>query len=344
MQLYCPDRLDDIQLTDVMCIFEANCFNIGERAAMFLTATRFNHSCLPNTYYSWSEKRGEIVFQAMIDIPKDEELTICYGRPFLTRLERFSQLRIYNFRCSCPACQIETPFGQASESRRLDMRALNDQIIVFQSRLNEALMLYGLQDPLIAILRLIATIKEEGLHGELMTPYRDAANCLKGRENFEEALEFAHLELEEEVVCLGNDSEVVHKTIEYIEELEIELEKAKGEAEGVREEEGEDDITEEFRWETEKASAKESDADMQSPEPESGKEKPEEPDQDTEADEKDPESKSQTTDAAVVELETASSPAQADDKLHEDSCFNEGNSADLHMDSRSSSPRLVRKK
>ena len=79
MQLYCPDRLDDIHLTDVICIFEANCFNIGESAAMFLTATRFNHSCLPNTYYSWSEKRGEIVFHAMIDIPEDEEMTICYG-------------------------------------------------------------------------------------------------------------------------------------------------------------------------------------------------------------------------------------------------------------------------
>ena len=223
MQLTCPDRWDDIHMTDVMRIFEANCFNIGNRAAMFLTATRFNHSCVPNTYYSWNENRSEIVFQVMIDISENEEMTICYGNPFRTFLQRRYELRIYSFRCNCSACQIETPFGQASQSRRLTMRALEEQIIMFQSMLNEALLCYGLRDPFTAILRLIQLIKEEGLHGELMTPYRDAADYLKGRGNIEEALKFAHLELEEEVVCLGNDSDVVHKTVEYIKKLEVEL-------------------------------------------------------------------------------------------------------------------------
>ena len=306
MHLYCPDRLDDIHLTDVMCIFEANCFNIGESAAMFLTATRFNHSCLPNTYYSWSEKRGEIVFHAMIDIPEDEEMTICYGLPFLTRLERQHQLRNYNFLCSCSACQTKTPFGLESESRRLNMRALNDQIIMFQSRLNEALILYGLQDPLTAISRLITTIKEEGLHGELMAPYRDAAECLKGRGNFREALEYAHLELEEEVVCLGNDSDVVHKTIEYIEELEIELENAKEKERQLQD----------FEWDVENTSGKDSDADIQGPE----------------------------ESTAVMELEKEP-PAEAEEQeVHGAAGSNENHSEYAQMDSRSSSPRLVRKK
>lgn len=227
MQLCCPDRTDDITLTDVIRIFEANCFNIGPRSAMFLMATRFNHSCLPNTYYSWSDERDEISFHAMVDIPEGEEMTICYGRPFLTLPERELELRIYNFYCTCAACQTGTTFGRASESRRLAMRDLNEQITTFQSQLNETPVAYRLRDPLTAILRLIEIIKEEGLHGELMTPYRDAADHLKGRGNFKEALKYARLELEEEVVCLGNDSEVVHQTIEYIEELERELEKAK---------------------------------------------------------------------------------------------------------------------
>lgn len=228
MQLHCPNRSDNTNMIDVMCIFEANCFNIGSAAAMFLTATRFNHSCLPNIYYSWSEKRDEIVLHSMTDIPEGEEMTICYGRAFCTRDQRQSELRIYNFYCGCPACQTETASGKASESRRLVMKALNDQIIMFQSMLNEALLVYGLQDPLTPVLQLIGLIKGEGLHGELMTPYRDAADYLRGRGNFEEALTFAHLELEEEVVCLGDDSDVVCKTIEYIEELEQQLEKAKG--------------------------------------------------------------------------------------------------------------------
>ena len=45
-------RFDDVTTIEVMRIFEVNCFNFGDRAAVFLTATRFNHSCLPNTYYS----------------------------------------------------------------------------------------------------------------------------------------------------------------------------------------------------------------------------------------------------------------------------------------------------
>ena len=220
MQLSCPDRLDDVQLTDVMRIFEANCFNIGEKAAIFLKATRFNHSCLPNTYYSWSETRAEIVFHSMVSIPKGEEMTICYGRPFLSRLERRSELCIYNFQCQCPACRPETAFGQASEARRLAMRGLEEQIIMFQSIQDQARLSYGVRDPLTAILGLIELVKDEGLHGELMTPYRDAADCLKLRGRFREALAFARMEMEEEVVYLGEDSEVVVKTGYYIEELE----------------------------------------------------------------------------------------------------------------------------
>ena len=214
MQLSCPDRSDDIQLSDVMRIFEANCFNIGERAAIFLKATRFNHSCLPNTYYSWSETRAEIVFHSMVPIPKGEEMTICYGKSFLTRLERRSELRIYNFHCHCPACRPDTAFGQASESRRLAMRGLEEQI---------ALLSHQSRDPLTAILRLIELVKEEGLQGDLMTPYRDAADWLKQRGNLGEALAFVRLEMEEEVVCLGVDSEVVARTGEYIEELQTML-------------------------------------------------------------------------------------------------------------------------
>ena len=232
MQLSCPDHssfsANDIHTTDVMRIFEANCFNLGDHAAVFLTATRFNHSCLPNTYYSWSEARHEIAFHSMLDIPQGEELTICYGRPFRTRLERRSELRIYNFCCRCPACDVLTTFGQASESRRLEMRALDGQIVMFQSLKNEARMTHGLRDPLTAILRLIELIKEEGLHGELMTPYRDAADLLKAKDELNEAelneaLVFAHLELEEEVRCLGVDSEVVDKTRDYIRGLEMAL-------------------------------------------------------------------------------------------------------------------------
>lgn len=234
MQLSCPNRPDSINLTDVMRIFEANCFNIGDRAAIFHTATRFNHSCLPNTYYAWSSARHEISFHAMLPIAEGAEMTICYGRPFRTYRERRSELRIYNFGCGCAACDVSTAFGQASESRRLEMRELEERIFTFQSMPDEGRLSCESQDPLTAILRLLELIKEEGLHGESMTPYRNAADCLKARGDLQEAMKYARLELEEEVVCFGEESEVVASTRLYIADLETAIDKeAEEEASGI---------------------------------------------------------------------------------------------------------------
>ena len=321
MRLRCPDRWDHKHLTDVMRIFEANCFNIGDKAAMFLTATRFNHSCLPNTYYSWSEKRSEIVIHSMTDIPEGQEVTISYGHPFCTSLQRRYELRIYNFLCNCPACQTETAFGQASDLRRLAMKALNEEIITFQNSWNEALLLY-LRDPLTAILEIIEVIKEEGLHGELMSQYHNAADCLKGRGNFEEALKFAHWELEQEVFCFGDDSEVVHETVGYIEALEMDLEKAK-------EEEAQDyDDAEELAWLVEKAPGNGS-TDSEAGIEESVSEREEE--------------KRPVLDMAPdVKLENHPIK-EAEEELHESFKYHsQGRSNDAQIDSRSSSPRLVR--
>ena len=339
MHLYCPNRMDDVYMTDVMCIFEANCFNIGDRAAVFLTATRFNHSCLPNTYYSWSEKRGEIVLHSMIDLPENDELTICYGPPFCTRLERRSQLRVYDFCCTCPACQPTTLFGHASETRRLAMRALNDQIIECRINPNEALLLDGPQGSLTPVLRLIETIKEEGLHGELMTPYRDAADYLKRQGNFEKALNFAHLELEEEIICLGNDSEVANKTIEYIEELE--------EAMGEELEIDVDGYLEDIA---------EAGADMEElevvSEAESWEETPKNPDEDTDTheDQQDPNPKEPNIAVPEPDQElkepSDQKPAAPDQDNHEpeSGILGAKTNNESPTDPQSSSPRLARKK
>ena len=314
MQFYCPDRFDNPYMTDVMRIFEANCFNIGEKAALFLTATRFNHSCLPNMYYSWSEQRNEIVFHSVIDVPDGEEMTICYGWPFLACLERHSQLRFYNFWCRCPACQTETSFGRASESRRLEMRALDEEIIMFQKNINEALMTYGLKDPLTAVLRLIEIIKEEGLNWELMMPYRRAADYLRGRGNFENALEFAHLELEEEVICFGDDSEVVLETIEYIEELERVLEEEKEE-----EAQEYDDDGEQIGWPNETTTPVEEsvgpDVEIQDPEEtELEEDMPNDPTENMQALETQPPPEPKERDTAVADLEAPNKDVAVSDE------------------------------
>ena len=217
MTLFCPDRSDDAGATDVVRIFDANSFAIGTHAAIFLTATRFNHSCLPNSYYSWNTLLNRIELHTMVDVPRGEELTICYCHPFLTREERIAELRMYNFRCGCPACDVSTPFGQESEARRFEMRALEEWVTTYHEAPAHERTEGGL---LPVLLRLVALVKEESLHGELMNPYRDLADHFKAGGDFAEALVFARLELEEEVVCLGEGSEVVRSTRGYIVDLE----------------------------------------------------------------------------------------------------------------------------
>ena len=97
------------------------------------------------------------------------------------------------------------------------MRDLEEWILTCQSAASQG----PTQDEMLpALLRLVSLVKEETLHGELMTPYRDLADHLKARGDFSEALAFARLELEEEVVCLGEGSEVVRSTRNYIADLE----------------------------------------------------------------------------------------------------------------------------
>ena len=140
---------------------------------------------------------------------------------------------MYDFRCTCPACDVLNPFAQESEARRLEMRDLEGWISTYRSAPLRAPMM---QDGLVpAFLRLISLVKEEGLHGELMCPYRDLAEHLKAQSDFSEALVYARLELEEEVICLGEGSEVVQSTRSYINDLEMAIQKegvGKGEETG----------------------------------------------------------------------------------------------------------------
>lgn len=113
------------------------------------------------------------------------------------------------------------------------MRDLEELILNCQSTLSQG----PTQDELLpALLRLVSLVKEETLHGELMTPYRDLADHFKASGDFSEALVYARLELEEEVVCLGEGSEVVRSTRKYIADLETAVLKR---GEGMEEKTGE---------------------------------------------------------------------------------------------------------
>lgn len=65
---------------------------------IFETASRINHSCVPNSAYVWKENVGRMVFWNRVKLLEGEEITVDYGH-------KPNQLRrIYGFECQCGGC------------------------------------------------------------------------------------------------------------------------------------------------------------------------------------------------------------------------------------------------
>ena len=56
----------------VLSVFMTNAIECGRGAAVFATASRFNHSCVPNAFFAWNDKLGVETIYATKHIACDE--------------------------------------------------------------------------------------------------------------------------------------------------------------------------------------------------------------------------------------------------------------------------------
>ncbi|KAJ8129079.1 hypothetical protein O1611_g4552 [Lasiodiplodia mahajangana] len=95
----------------LMLALENNCFEMdserrsGERAGLFIQASRFNHSCDPNVHYTTSAERRRWVGRATRDIRLGEELTISYLPLYHPTEERQASTMDWGFKCLCDRCR-----------------------------------------------------------------------------------------------------------------------------------------------------------------------------------------------------------------------------------------------
>ena len=134
--LFCPSRQESTSRR----LYEFNNFQISEEdnhnpprftSGIFLKASRFNHSCIPNACWYWNEELGRFTVYSTVDIQRGEEILIDYHGQhcFYKRKDRKDELRnAYSFECNCPACDDDTDRGKASQRNRITMGNLKAAI------------------------------------------------------------------------------------------------------------------------------------------------------------------------------------------------------------------------
>ncbi|KAF2488213.1 hypothetical protein BDY17DRAFT_307471 [Neohortaea acidophila] len=193
----------------VMSIFAVNQMSITPTGrGVFANTSRLNHSCVPNAYACWNPTQQQMTVYAIRDILPGEELCVSYSdgdAQFAISIIRQEQLGwLYNFRCTCPACEDQTG---ASDARRELMTRLvwgldnYDNGNIFTSHP------YIPAEPIYALRQaqdLVSLLLQEGLFDtELSKAYRRASGYALDLRDFQTALKHAYHEKDNERCCLG---------------------------------------------------------------------------------------------------------------------------------------------
>ncbi|KAJ7160618.1 hypothetical protein C8R43DRAFT_881458 [Mycena crocata] len=92
--------------------------------AVFLNASRCNHSCGPNAKWTWDAKSFSLSLEAVRPIPADAEITVAYVATDTTRSIRRAALQAtHNFTCLCAFCARPDAVIAQSDAARAELAA-----------------------------------------------------------------------------------------------------------------------------------------------------------------------------------------------------------------------------
>ena len=211
------DSLDDEDIEElvadhvrVMSIFSVNNFRIPPfDLGVFATASRLNHSCVPNVHHSFNPSLKSTTIYAVKDVQPGEELCATYlggEAHYFVRSQRIEILRSrYGFTCDCAACTDRTG---ASDGRRETMASIAWGLDQFQ-RGTKQVGTYVPANDLAALNQvedLVTLMLTEGIQTvELTKAYRTASRQALRLNNYDLALEYARNEAEVERNCMGTE-------------------------------------------------------------------------------------------------------------------------------------------
>ena len=204
--LHCPRSA---KWSPLVSRYLANSFELSERttgkeplSALFLEASRINHSCCPNAFFAWNPNLGELTIHAIVSIYEREEITVAYDFPFKSRDTRRRRLHeLYGFQCQCPACRLMTDSDRRSEQRHQQMESLFNAIEKHQERPKR-----NDDKGLTMVIDFITLACEEGIDGQFLSSMFERASMhYEARGELTTALMFADLAFERDTRLLGLD-------------------------------------------------------------------------------------------------------------------------------------------
>lgn len=139
--------------TKVASIYYSNCYNLTSKSSdsshlspnspggscIGQTASRINHSCIPNVQFSYSETQNLMLFHAIKPIPRGKEILSTYDSVYEDRAHRQrKQLMYYGFKCECEACEPQNEFWTRSDERRRAMAGAKRRIKEWERRIEKS--------------------------------------------------------------------------------------------------------------------------------------------------------------------------------------------------------------
>lgn len=100
------------------------------KGGIFLTTSRFNHSCNPNAHNVWSEENGVMELHAARNIEAGEEVCISYMELYASRQQRQTEsINRFNFSCSCVVCNLAGAARTSSDEKRRLLKDFDDALL-----------------------------------------------------------------------------------------------------------------------------------------------------------------------------------------------------------------------
>jgi hypothetical protein len=181
-------------------------------SGLFLTLSRFNHSCVPNCERWWNEEKGVETLYSLKETPTGEELTIHYTDICSRRSTRQDYFHeIWRSECCCSCCQLKDEEQVRSDVRRETVKRILSSVgsINTRAELKRAQMQVKLA---------IQYTREEGIRGALLARIGyDGYQISLLAGNVKEAKSYVEMAYREYLLRTGPDSAESQKTKRYLE-------------------------------------------------------------------------------------------------------------------------------